>query len=114
MFRRIKVIISALVVVVVLTVGSAATVMAEGEVTPPPEAGAECLLARVAQILGISQEYLTNAFEQARQEIREECCFTPCEQVQQRIREEAFIRSREQAQQQHVYGWRNSAKYGLK
>jgi len=114
MFRRIKVLISALVVVVVLTVGSAATVMAEGEATPPPEARAECLLARVAQILGISQECLTNAFEQARQEIREECCFTPCEQVQQRVREEASIRSREQVQQQYVYGWRNSAKYGLK
>jgi len=114
MLRRIKVIISALVVVAVLTVGSASTVMAEGEATPPPEVRAECLLARVAQILGISQEYLANAFEQARQEIREECCFMPCEQVQQRVREEASIRSREQVQQQHVYGWRNSAKYGLK
>jgi TPP-dependent pyruvate/acetoin dehydrogenase alpha subunit len=99
MSRKIKVIISVLVAVVVLTVGSAATVMAEGEATPPPEAGAECLLARVAQILGIPQEDLTDAFEQARQEIREEDCFTPCEQVQQRVREEASIRSREQAQQ---------------
>jgi len=98
MFRRIKVIISVLVAVVVLTVGSAAPVMAEGENTPPPEARAECLLTRIAQILGISQEDLTNAFEQARQEIREE----------------ASIRSREQVQQQYVYGWRNSAKYGLK
>ncbi len=96
MSRRIKVIISVLVAVVVLTVGSAATVMAEGEATPP-EAGAECLLARVAQILGIPQEDLTDAFEQARQ-----------------LRERAFIRSREQAQQQYVYGWRNSDKYGLK
>jgi hypothetical protein len=145
MFRRIKVIISALVVVVVLTVGSAATVMAEGEATPP-EARAECLLARVAQILGISQEDLTNAFEQVRQEIREERCFTPgeqvqqkirrvalirsgeqarqeireecciesCEQMQQKIRRVALIRSGEQVQQQHVYGWRNSAKYELK
>jgi parvulin-like peptidyl-prolyl isomerase len=99
MSRKIKVIISVLVAVVVLTVGSAATVMAEGEATPPPEAGAECLLARVAQILGIPQEDLTDAFEQARQEIREEDCFTPCEQVQQRVREEASIRSREQTQQ---------------
>jgi hypothetical protein len=113
MSRRIKVIISALVLVVVLTVGSAATVMAEGEATPPPEARAECLFARVAQILDIPQEELANAFEQARQEIREECCFRFGEQVRQRIREEAVIRSREQVQQQHVYGWRNSAKYGL-
>jgi len=130
MLRRIKVIISVLVAVVVLTVGSAAPVMAEGENTPLPEARAECLLARIAQILGISQEDLTNAFEQVRQEIREEYCFTPGEQVQQRVREEAVIRSREQlqqkirgvalvrsreqVQQQYVYGWRNSAKYGLK
>ena len=95
--RRIKVIISVLVAVVVLTVGSAATVMAEGEATPP-EAGAKCLPVRVAQILGISQEDLTDAFEQARQEIREEALSRSCEQVQQR----------------HAYGWRNSAKYGLK
>ncbi len=52
--------------VVVLTVGSAATVMAEGEATPP-EAGAKCLPARVAQILGISLEDLTNACEQVQQ-----------------------------------------------
>ncbi len=97
MSRRIKVIISVLAVVVVLTVGSAATVMAEGEATPP-EAGAECLLARVAQILGIPQEDLTDAFEQARQEIREEALSRSCEQVQQR----------------HAYGWRNSARYRLK
>ena len=129
MSRRIKVIISVLVVVVLLTVGSAATVMAEGEATPPPEAGDECFPARVAQILGISQEDLTNAFGQARQEMREEALNRSCEQVQEEIREEfcfksyeqaqeqvrerAFIRSREQVQQQHVYGWRNRAKYGL-
>jgi len=113
MFRRIKVIISALVVVVVLTVGSAATVMAEGEATPPPESRAECLLARVAQILGISQEYLTDAFEQARQEMREEAFIRSREQVQQEIREEFCFKSREQVQQRHAHAWRTSAKYGL-
>ena len=92
MSRRIKVIISVLVAVVVLTVGSAATVMAEGEATPPPEAGAKCLPARVAQILGISQEDLTNAFEQARQEMREESRIRVCEQVQEEVRERALIR----------------------
>jgi len=99
MSRRIKVIISVLVAVVVLTVGSAATVMAEGEATPPPEAGAECLPARVAQILGIPQENLTEAFEQAQQKMREESRIRVCEQVQQ--------------QQAHAYGWRASAKYRL-
>ena len=97
MSRRIKVLISVLAAVVLLTVGSAATVMAEGEATPPPEAGAKCIPARVAQILGISQEDLTNAFEQARQEMREE----------------ALIRSRGQVQQRHAHAWRTSAKYGL-
>ena len=100
MSKKIKVIISVLVAVVVLTVGGAATVMADGEATPPPEAGAGCLLARVAQILGIPQEDLTSAFEQAREEIREECCIGAGEQVQQRIREESGIRSREQVQEQ--------------
>ena len=112
MSRRIKVLISVLVVVL-LTVGSAATVMAEGEATPPPEAGAKCLPARVAQILGITQEDLANAFEQARQEIREECCIGSGEQEQQRIREESRIRVCEQVQQRHAYGWRNSARYRL-
>jgi len=99
MSRKIKVIISVLVAVVVLMVGSAATVMADGEATPPPEAGAGCLRARVAQILGIPQEDLTNAFEQAREEIREECCIGSGEQVQQRIREECCIGACEQARQ---------------
>ena len=157
MSRRIKVIISVLVAVVVLTVGSAATVMADGEAIPPPEAGAGCLRARAAQILGIPQEDLTNAFEQAREEIREECCIGAGEQVQERVGEEALIRvldravgkgyideeeaeeirqwweqrpevmerlllratsfmplGGEQVQQQNAYGWRASAKYGLK
>ena len=97
MSRRIKVIISVLVAVVVLTVGSAAAVMAEGEATPP-EAEAKCLPIRVAQILGIPQEDLTDAFEQEQQEIREDYCFRVYEQMQQR----------------HAYGWRNSARSRLK
>ena len=100
MSRKIKVIISVLVAVVMLTVGNAATVMANGEATPPPEAGAECFLARVAQILGITWEDMTNAFEQARQEIRDEHCIGPGEQAQQEVCEEYWIVPGEQVQQE--------------
>ncbi|MBA7472633.1 hypothetical protein ES707_07965 [subsurface metagenome] len=71
MSKRVKVFISVLVVALLLTVGATATVMAEGEeeTTPSPEASAEGLLERVADILGIDQEDLTAAFKQARQEM---------------------------------------------
>jgi len=61
-----------LMVVVLLAVGGTAMVMAEEEPTPPPELGAKGLLARVAEILDISEEDLVNAFKQARQEMRQE------------------------------------------
>ena len=74
MSKKVKVFISALVVALLLTVGATATVMAEGEeeTTPAPEADAEGLLERVADILGIDEEDLSNAFEQARQEMCED------------------------------------------
>jgi len=74
MSKKVKVFISALVVALLLTVGATATVMAEGEeeTTPPPEASANGLLERVADILGIDKEDLISAFEQARQEMYEE------------------------------------------
>ncbi len=140
MSRRIKVLISVLAAVVLLTVGSAATVMAEGEATPP-EAGAKCIPARVAQILGISQEDLTNAFEQARQEMREEALIRVLDRAVEKgridedeakeieewweQRPEVQDRSRlrrafgfpplggGQVQQRHAHAWRTSAKYGL-
>jgi len=71
MSKKVKVLISALLVALLLTVGATATVMAEGEedTTPPPEASEKGLLERVADILGIDEEDLSNAFEQARQEM---------------------------------------------
>jgi len=74
MSRKVKVLISALLVAVLLAVGATATVMAQGEeeTTPPSEeAGENGLLERVADILGIEEEALINAFNQARQEMRE-------------------------------------------
>ena len=70
MSKRVKILVSALVVVLLLTVGGVATVMAQEEPTPTPEA--KGLLARVAEILDIPKEDLTNAFKQAQQEMREE------------------------------------------
>ncbi len=70
MSRRVKILISALVVILLLAVGGTAMVLAQEE--PTPEASAEGLLARVAEILDIPQEDLVNAFKQARQEMRQE------------------------------------------
>ena len=74
MSKKVKVLISALLVAVLLTVGVTATVMAEGEeeTTPPPEENANGFLERVADILEIDEEDLINAFKQARQEMCEE------------------------------------------
>lgn len=75
MSKKVKVLISVLAAVVLLTVGSAATVMAQEETTPAPETNTTStngLFARVADKLGITEEELNNAFEEARQELREE------------------------------------------
>ena len=66
--QRVKVLVSVLVAVVLLTVGGAATVMANDEPTATDnETGRKGLQARVAEILGVSEEELVNAFEQAQQ-----------------------------------------------
>jgi len=73
MSKRMKVLVAVLAAILLLSVGGTAMVMAqEEEPTPTPEAGANGLLARVADILGISQDELGNAFRQAQQEMRQE------------------------------------------
>ena len=73
MSKRMKVFVSVLVAVVLLTVGGVATVMADGGSTATDnETGRNGLLARVAGILSIPEEDLIDAFGQARQEMREE------------------------------------------
>ena len=74
MSKKVKILISALVIAVLLTMGGVTMVMAEGEegTTPPPEASAKGLLERVADILEIDEEDLINAFKQAQQEIEAE------------------------------------------
>jgi len=74
MSKKVKVLISAVVLALLLTVGVTATVMAEGEeeTTLPSEENAKGLLERVADILEIDQEDLIDAFKQAKQEMKEE------------------------------------------
>jgi len=101
MSKKLKVLISAMVVALLLTVGATATVMAEGETetTPPPEASENALLARVADILGIDEEDLIDAFEQAQQEMCEEVFINRLNQAV----EEGLI-TREQADE--IREWR--------
>jgi len=77
MSKKVKIIVSVLVAVVLLTVGGVATVMAQEEEPvqeePAPQLeGRTGLLARVADILDIPEENLINAFRQAQQEMRQE------------------------------------------
>lgn len=81
MSKKVKVLISVLVAVL-LTVGGTATVLAQNdETTPIPEPGTKTLmvtanatglLARVAGILGTSQEELVNAFKQVKQDAQQQ------------------------------------------
>ena len=82
MSKKVKVIVSVLIAVALLTVGGVTTVLAQSDgATPTPEpsttasvatANTTSLLARVAEKLGITEEELTNAIKQARQEMRDE------------------------------------------
>jgi len=77
MSKKVKVIISALVVALLLTVGGVTMVTADEEPDEEPtlpalEADAGGLLERVADILEIDKEDLINAFKQAQQEMRQD------------------------------------------
>ncbi len=72
MSKKIKILISALVMALLLTAGITATVAAQEPEDPSPEAGVCGLMARVAEILEIDEEGLTAAFKQAREELKEE------------------------------------------
>ncbi len=71
MSRKMKTLVAVMVAVLVLTAGSAALVMAQEE-EPPPTPETNGLLSKVAEILGIPQEDLSNAFQQARQELKQD------------------------------------------
>ena len=88
MSKKMKVLVSVLVAIFLLTVGGTAVVMAQEDEQPTPPAEASGLLARVAEILDIPNENLVSAFKQARQEMM---------QARQEMREEACIRSLDKA-----------------
>ena len=75
MSKKAKVMVSVLAAVLLLTVGSVTTVMADdGTQSTPDTTSTKSFLARVAEKLGITEEELSNAFEEARQEMRDEAC----------------------------------------
>ena len=74
MSKKVKVLISVMVAILLVVAATTATVMAQEEPESTPEAGVKGLLARVAEILDIPQEELIDAFKQARQELRQEAC----------------------------------------
>ena len=71
MSKRMKIVISVVTAVLLLAIGATAVVAQEEQQTTP-EVGGKGLLARVAEILDISETDLVNAFKQARQEMRDE------------------------------------------
>ena len=94
MSKKVKIIVSVIVAVLLLTVATTATVMAQEEEPVQEEPalqpeGRTGLLARVAEILGISQEELVDTFRQAHQEMRQE--------MRREMRQEAFIRALDKA-----------------
>ncbi len=70
MSKKMKVLIAVIAAVLVLTVVGTATVLADEP--PKPATGHNALFAKVAQLLGITQEQLTNVFNTARQQLRQE------------------------------------------
>ena len=87
MSKKVKVLISVLVTIVLLTMGGAATVMAQEEPVeeePVPEEPIElelelapcfetkALLAKVAELLGMTPEELIDIFKEAQQELKDE------------------------------------------
>ncbi len=72
MSKRVKVLVSVLVAVLLLVASGTAVAMAQEEEEPEPTVEANGFLTRVAEILGIPEEDLVDAFGQARQEMRGE------------------------------------------
>ena len=76
MSKKMKVLVSALVLVLLLAVGGTAVVLADEAEEPVnvPPVEANGVLSRVAEILNIPEEDLAEAFRQAREEVREAGC----------------------------------------
>ena len=72
MSQKIKVLISVVTAVVLLTVGSVATVMAQDGEEPAEEAETKSFLERVADNLGVTEEQLIEALKEAGRDLGEE------------------------------------------
>jgi len=92
MSKKVKVIVSVVAAVVLLTVGAATAVMAQEDESTANTTGTRGLFARVAGNLGISQDEMTDAFQQARQGLRQEM-----RQMWQERRQEAFLKAIDKA-----------------
>ena len=71
MSKKLKIIIAVVVGVLLLTIAGTAVVMADEEPTTDSTTG-KTLLARVAEILGLEQQQVEDAFAQARQDMQTE------------------------------------------
>ncbi len=73
MSKKIKILLAIVAGVLVLTVGGVVAVMAAGETTTPTSTAATTpsnpLYAKVAAILGVTEQQLTDAFKQARTQV---------------------------------------------
>lgn len=99
MSKKFKVIVSVLLAVLMLATSGTAVVMAQDEPEPTPQMATADLLYRVASILGITPEELADAFNQARQEMWEECQATGnCTIRQERVNQfkERWMEKRQQ------------------
>lgn len=73
MSKKMKSLVVVLVAVFLLTVGTTVALAQEGSDQPPqPQPVSNPLWAKVAQLLGISEQELTDAFAQAHQQLRQE------------------------------------------
>jgi predicted secreted protein len=74
MSKKVKIILSVLLVVVVLTAGVVSVALAQTPPPPQPQPEGKGLLARVAEILGgnVTEQRLIDAFKQANMQVREE------------------------------------------
>jgi len=74
--KKMKILVSVLVAVLVFTIGGTAMALAQEdgdeEADSVPEVASNPLLSKVADILNVPEEDLVNAFTQAREELREE------------------------------------------
>ena len=76
MSKKMKILVSVLVAVLVFTIGGTAMALAQEdgdeEADSVPEVASNPLLSKVADILNVPEEDLVNAFAQAQKELREE------------------------------------------